>query len=57
MPKLPPIPTRDSGGMFRINNPDDGTPIKQMYPWLARLDAARGEFEKFEETCVVFHWT
>jgi hypothetical protein len=31
MPKLPPIPTRDSGGMFRINNPDDGTPIKEMF--------------------------
>lgn len=31
MPKLPPIPTRDFGGSFSINNPDDATPIKDMF--------------------------
>jgi hypothetical protein len=31
MAKLPPIPTRDSGGSFSINNPDDATPIKEMF--------------------------
>lgn len=30
-PKLPRIPTRDSGGSFSLNNPDDGTPIKEMF--------------------------
>jgi hypothetical protein len=31
MPKQPPISSRDSGGSFSINNPDDGTPIKEMF--------------------------
>ena len=31
MKKRPPIPRRDSGGSFSLNNPDDGTPIKQMF--------------------------
>jgi len=30
MKRFPPIPVRDSGGSFTINNPDDGTPIKEM---------------------------
>jgi hypothetical protein len=29
--KLPPIPIRDSGGHFTLNNPDDGTPIREMF--------------------------
>ena len=31
MKKLPPIPSRDSGGQFALNNPDDGTPITEMF--------------------------
>jgi hypothetical protein len=31
MKKYPPIPIRDSGGAFTLNNPDDGTPIKEMF--------------------------
>jgi hypothetical protein len=31
MKKLPPIPSRDSGGTFTLNNPDDGTPITEMF--------------------------
>jgi hypothetical protein len=27
----PPMPVRDRGGMFTINNPDDGTPIKEVF--------------------------
>lgn len=30
MKKQPPIPARDRGGAFKINNPDDGTPITEM---------------------------
>ncbi|PJD90492.1 MAG: hypothetical protein CK426_00365 [Legionella sp.] len=30
--KYPPIPARDSGGGFQINNPDDITPIRAMFP-------------------------
>ena len=29
MPKV--LPIRDSGGMFSINNPDDGSAIKEMF--------------------------
>ncbi|MGT2471661.1 hypothetical protein [Paraburkholderia terrae] len=31
MDKRPPMPSRDSGGSFSLNNPDDGTPIKEMF--------------------------
>jgi len=31
MKKLPPIPSRDLGGKFTFNNPDDGTPITEMF--------------------------
>ncbi|SOE63161.1 hypothetical protein SAMN05414139_02262 [Burkholderia sp. D7] len=31
MDTRPPIPRRDSGSRFSINNPDDGTPIKEMF--------------------------
>ncbi len=31
MVKLPPIPSRDRGGSFTLNNPDDGSPIKDMF--------------------------
>jgi hypothetical protein len=31
MTKLPPMPARDRAGMFSLNNPDDGTPIKEMF--------------------------
>jgi hypothetical protein len=31
MKKHPPIPRRDSGGAFSLNNPDDGSPIKLMF--------------------------
>src|SRR5216684_5253407 len=31
MNKSPPMPSRDSGGRFTLNNPDDGTPIKEMF--------------------------
>jgi hypothetical protein len=31
MDARPPIQRRDSGGSFSINNPDDGTPIKEMF--------------------------
>jgi hypothetical protein len=31
MKKFPPIPIRDRGGVFELNNPDDGTPIKEMF--------------------------
>src|SRR5215469_3748843 len=27
----PPMPSRDLGGMFTIDNPDDETPIKKMF--------------------------
>jgi hypothetical protein len=27
----PPMPNRDRGGAFKIDNPDDGTPISQMF--------------------------
>jgi hypothetical protein len=30
MKNRPPMPSRDSGGMFALNNPDDGTPITNM---------------------------
>jgi hypothetical protein len=30
MKKHPPIPSRDSGGAFTLNNPDDGTSILEM---------------------------
>jgi hypothetical protein len=30
VPKLPPMPARDAGGSFILENPDDGTPIKEM---------------------------
>jgi hypothetical protein len=29
--KHPPIPARDSGGMFKLDNSDDGTPITEMF--------------------------
>lgn len=29
--KYPPIPIRDSAGSFQINNPDDSTPIREMF--------------------------
>jgi hypothetical protein len=28
-PKLPPMPLRDSAGSFELDNPDDGTPIRE----------------------------
>lgn len=31
MKQRPRIPRRDSGGAFSINNPDDGTPIREMF--------------------------
>lgn len=31
MKRQPPILARDSGGAFSINNPDDGTPIREMF--------------------------
>lgn len=31
MKKKPPLPIRDRGGSFSINNPDDGTPIREMF--------------------------
>lgn len=31
MKSRPPIPSRDSGGKFTLNNPDDGTPITEMF--------------------------
>jgi hypothetical protein len=31
MKKRPPMPSRDSGGKFTLNNPDDGTPITEMF--------------------------
>jgi len=31
MQKRPIIPIRDSGGAFTLNNPDDGTPIREMF--------------------------
>jgi hypothetical protein len=31
MKKLPPIPSRDSGGKFTLNNPDDDTLITEMF--------------------------
>jgi hypothetical protein len=30
-PRLPHIPARDSGGRFSLDNPEDGTPIKEMF--------------------------
>jgi hypothetical protein len=34
---LPPMPSRDAGGSFELNNPDDGTPIKEMLSLSDRL--------------------
>jgi len=31
MTQKPPIPSRDRGGRFSINNPDDDTPIREMF--------------------------
>jgi hypothetical protein len=31
MKKQPPISARDRGGVFKLNNPDDGTPIREMF--------------------------
>src|SRR5271167_3014051 len=31
MSKPPPVSPRDSGGAFTIDNPDDGTPIREMF--------------------------
>ena len=31
MPKMPSILSRDPAGSFSLNNPDDGTPIKEMF--------------------------
>ncbi|MDE3022811.1 MAG: hypothetical protein KGI54_13300 [Pseudomonadota bacterium] len=31
MKDKPPLPIRDCGGSFKINNPDDGSPIKKMF--------------------------
>jgi hypothetical protein len=31
MPKHPQMPSRDSGGSFTLNNPDDGSPIREMF--------------------------
>jgi hypothetical protein len=31
MQKHPPMPSRDSGGRFTLNNPDDGTPITELF--------------------------
>ena len=31
MNKPPPVSARDSGGAFTIDNPDDGTPIREMF--------------------------
>lgn len=31
MTKLPPMPVRDRGGVFALNNPDDGSPIREMF--------------------------
>jgi hypothetical protein len=31
MKTRPPMPSRDSGGKFTLNNPDDGTPITEMF--------------------------
>lgn len=31
MKKYPPIPNRDKGQGFTLNNPDDGTPIREMF--------------------------
>jgi hypothetical protein len=33
----PPMPIRDSGGQFTLNNPDDGSPIRQTFPLGERL--------------------
>jgi hypothetical protein len=35
--KLPPMPTRDAGGSFELDNPNDGTPIKEMLSLNERL--------------------
>jgi hypothetical protein len=35
--KLPPMPVRDAGGSFTLDNPDDGTPIKEMFSLKDRL--------------------
>jgi hypothetical protein len=32
MKTRPPMPSRDSGGKFTLNNPDDRTPITEMPP-------------------------
>src|ERR1700712_1981098 len=31
MKKYPPIPSRDAAQRFSLNNPDDGTPIREMF--------------------------
>jgi hypothetical protein len=31
MKKHPPMPSRDSGGAFTLNNPDDESPIREMF--------------------------
>jgi hypothetical protein len=31
MNKRPPMPGRDLGGSFTLNNPDDGTAITEMF--------------------------
>jgi hypothetical protein len=36
-PKHPFMPMRDGGGSFSIDNPDDGTPIKEMFSLKHRL--------------------
>jgi hypothetical protein len=35
--KLPPMPSRDAGGSFELDDPDDGTPIKEMLSLNDRL--------------------
>jgi hypothetical protein len=36
-PKRPFMPMRDGAGSFELNNPDDGTPIKEMFTFKDRL--------------------
>lgn len=36
-PNRPFMPMRDGGGSFQLNNPDDGTPIKEMFTLRDRL--------------------
>lgn len=37
MPKLPSMPKRDAAGSFELDDPADGTPIKEMLPLKDRL--------------------